>query len=102
ITDLLWYCLFWKGDEQSDGARIKQLLKSIDPKLSLTPDAEKMIILMANDFILDVTKGSTRIAECRQSKNVELLDLAVYLKKNWDIDVDGYSITTTNSDNYVL
>ena len=38
-----------------------------------------MIILMVNDFILDVTKGSTRIAECRQSKNVELLDLAVYL-----------------------
>lgn len=34
---------------------------------------------MANDFIMDVTKGSSRIAECRRSKNVELLDLAVYL-----------------------
>ena len=45
ITDLLWYCLFWKGDEQSDGARIKQLLKSIDPKLSLTPDAEKVRVV---------------------------------------------------------
>ena len=38
-----------------------------------------MVILMANDFIMDVTKGASRIAECRRSKNVELLDLAVYL-----------------------
>ena len=60
-----------------------------------------MIIMMVNNFISDVTDGSCRLADMRGSKRVDLTDLALYLKKNWDIDVEGYSIATTNSDRTV-
>lgn len=40
-----------------------------------------MIILMANNFITDVTEGSCRIADCRKSNSVEMIDLAVYLSR---------------------
>lgn len=38
-----------------------------------------MILLMANDFIMDVTDGSCQLAEHRGSKTVEMKDLALYL-----------------------
>lgn len=69
-----------------------------------------MITLMVNDFIEDVTEGACHLAKMRNSKQVEIHDLALYLsilfdytficvEKNWDVDVEGYSILTTNSDN---
>ena len=46
------------------------------------------------------------VEECRAAGPGGLSELshcmAFIVEKNWDIDVDGYSITTTNSDNYVL
>ena len=66
-----------------------------------------MIMMMANDFLMDVTDGSCSIADMRGSNYVEMKDLALYLssyfesdsfvEKNWDIDIEGYSISTTNS-----
>ena len=38
-----------------------------------------MVLLMANDFIIDVTDGSCQLAEHRGSKTVEMKDLALYL-----------------------
>lgn len=66
-----------------------------------------MIMMMANYFLMDVTDGSCSIADMRGSNSVEMKDLALYLssslggssfvEKNWDIDIEGYSISTTNS-----
>ena len=66
-----------------------------------------MIMTIANDFLTEVTDGSCLIAEMRGSSYVEMKDLALYLssclgrgsfvEKSWDIDIEGYSISTTNS-----
>lgn len=67
---------------------------------------------MVNDFISDVSEGSCRIATMRDGRSVEMRDVALYLssllicnayciEKNWDIDVEGYGIGTTNSDRTV-
>ena len=39
-----------------------------------------------------------RSSDDKGERTVDISDLALYLKKNWDIDIEGYSIGTINSD----
>ncbi|CBK20798.2 uncharacterized protein [Blastocystis hominis] len=69
----------------------------------MTPEAENLMVLLANEFIKDVTEGSCKVASLRNTEEgsdqtVEVSDLALYLKKNWGMNVEGYAISTTNSD----
>ncbi|KAK8816464.1 hypothetical protein WA556_001408 [Blastocystis sp. ATCC 50177/Nand II] len=66
------------------------ILKALDPSLSLSGDADKLLVTLLNDFVTDVTEGAARIAKSNGVGVVTQEDVNAYLRTSWDISVEGY------------
>ena len=71
------------------GAKIADLVKSIDPTLTIEPAAEEQVLLLVDDFIDKVVKQSMRLAGHRSSKTLDVSEIQLILDQQWGIRVPG-------------
>ena len=71
------------------GARLGALLKEVDPAYALEPEAEELVLKMADEFVHQVTKRAAEYAKHRRSGTLDAVDVQLCLEKHWDIVVPG-------------
>jgi transcription initiation factor TFIID subunit 12 len=71
--------------------KIQDLVAFVDPNERLDPDAEDLLMLIAEDFVESVAGFSCRIANHRGSKVLEVKDVQLHLEKSWNMRIHGYS-----------
>jgi transcription initiation factor TFIID subunit TAF12 len=71
------------------GAKVADLVKSLDPTLSIEPDAEEQVLYLVDDFVDKVVKQSMRLAAHRSSKTLEVSDIQLILDQQWGIKIPG-------------
>lgn len=71
------------------GPRLQELVHSVDPNYTIDPDAEEQLLQLADDFLEKLVKQSTRLANHRNSKTLDIQDVQMTLWKQWDIVVPG-------------
>ncbi|KAL1959547.1 hypothetical protein VTO42DRAFT_1582 [Malbranchea cinnamomea] len=57
----------------------------------LTPDAEELILQMADDFVDDVITAACRLAKLRPSSTLDIRDIQLVLERNYNIRIPGFS-----------
>ena len=76
------------------GARLGALLKEVDPAYALEPEAEELVLKMADEFVHQVTKRAAEYAKHRRSGTLDAVDVQLCLEKHWDIVVPGIPART--------
>jgi transcription initiation factor TFIID subunit 12 len=71
--------------------KLRELVRQIAPNERLEPDVEEVLIEIANDFLENMVASGTALARHRQSDTLEIKDIALYLERNWDMKIPGYS-----------
>lgn len=71
------------------GRKLETILKDIDERFKLEPEAERMIMDMAEDFIERVATPACLLAKHRGSTTLEVKDLQLVLEKQEGIKVPG-------------
>ena len=71
------------------GAKITDLVRSIDPNLSIEPAAEEQVLHLVDDFVDKVVKQSMRLAAHRGSKTLDVSDIQLILDQQWGIKIPG-------------
>lgn len=71
------------------GPKINELIKSIDPSLSIEPAAEEQVLCLVDDFVDKVVKQSMRLAQHRSSRTLDVSDIQLILSQQWGITVPG-------------
>ncbi|KAK7233765.1 hypothetical protein SO694_001010109 [Aureococcus anophagefferens] len=76
------------------GARLGALLKEVDPAYALEPEAEELVLKMADEFVHQVTKGRGIRSGTARSGTLGAVDVQLCLEKHWDIVVPGIPART--------
>jgi transcription initiation factor TFIID subunit TAF12 len=71
--------------------KLQDLVKSIDPEERLEPDAEELLMEVADEFIDSVLQQSCKIARHRRGQMLEVRDVQLHLERNWNIRIPGYA-----------
>ena len=71
------------------GTKLQNLCNSIDPSYTLDSKVQEMLLEMADGFIDKVTQDALKLAKHRGSNMLEVVDVALALKKGYDIEVPG-------------
>lgn len=76
------------------GERLKNILKEVDPAYDLEPDAEELVLRMADEFVHRVTKRAAEYAKHRRSATLDAVDVQLCLEKHWGLVVPGIPSAT--------
>lgn len=75
-------------------AKLQEIVKQIDPRQSLDPEVEEILLQIADDFIENNTLMGCAFAKHRGSDTLEVKDVQLSLSKNWGIYVPGFGSET--------
>lgn len=70
-------------------ARLQELTKQIDPRVSLEPEAEQLLKEVADDFVESLTAFACELATHRNGTMLEIKDIQLALDKNWGMRLVG-------------
>ena len=76
------------------GAKLSAILKEVDPRYELEPEAEELVLKMADEFVHQVTKRAAEYAKHRRSGTLDAVDVQLCLEKHWGIVVPGIPTQT--------
>jgi transcription initiation factor TFIID subunit 12 len=95
------------------GEKLTSLMNSIDPSFKLTPEAEEILLQLADDFIDKVVDQSSMIASHRaaiasgdtepsstvmgSNSTIDVADVSLVLREKWGISVPGLSAPGSNA-----
>lgn len=65
------------------GPRLNSLLKEVDPRFTLQPDTEDLLLQLVDDFVSSVTTHAMQLAKHRNSDVLETGDIQLCLRKEW-------------------
>jgi transcription initiation factor TFIID subunit 12 len=71
------------------GEKLQKLCHSIDPSYTLDSEVQERLVEMADSFVEKVTKDAIRLARHRGSSSLDVVDIALALKKGYNISVPG-------------
>ncbi|KAJ9058295.1 Transcription initiation factor TFIID subunit 12 [Entomophthora muscae] len=71
--------------------RLQELVTKIDPSERLDPEAEEILLEIADEFIESVTQSACRLAKHRKSQTLDVKDVQLHLERNWNIRIPGYA-----------
>eukprot|EP00986_Skeletonema_menzelii_P019663 scaffold28851_cov148-Skeletonema_menzelii.AAC.4 len=71
------------------GEKLQKLCHSIDPSYTLDSEVQQRLVEMADSFVDKVTKDAVRLAKHRGSSSLDVVDIALALKKGYNISVPG-------------
>ena len=71
------------------GEKLQSLCNSIDSSYTLDSEVQERLVEMADSFVDKVTKDATKLARHRGSSNLEVVDVALALKKGYNMEVPG-------------
>ncbi|KAL0480064.1 transcription initiation factor TFIID subunit 12 [Acrasis kona] len=69
--------------------KLQEIVNQIDPRYTLEPEVEELLLEVADEFIENVTTFGCALAKHRNSEQLEAKDLQLHLEKNWDVKVPG-------------
>lgn len=73
------------------GEKLQTLCNSIDPSYTLNSEVQERIVEMADSFVEKVTKDAIRLSKHRSSNCLEVQDVALALKKGYNMEIPGLS-----------
>lgn len=62
-------------------ARLRELVKEVDPNEQLEEDVEDLMLELSDDFVDELVKAACIFAKHRKSNIVEVKDVQLYLGK---------------------
>ena len=71
------------------GEKLQKLCNSIDPSYKLDADVQERLLEMADSFVEKVTKDAIKLSKHRGSKSMDVVDVALALKKGYNMSVPG-------------
>lgn len=71
------------------GTKLQTLCHSIDPSYTLDSKVQDMLLEMADGFIDKVTQDALKLSKHRGSKTLDVVDVALALKKGYGMEVPG-------------
>ncbi len=71
------------------GEKLQKLCHSVDPSYTLDSEVQQRLVEMADSFVDKVTKDAVRLAKHRGSSSLDVVDVALALKKGYNISVPG-------------
>lgn len=71
------------------GEKLQKLCHSIDPSYTLDAEVQERLVEMADSFVDKVTKDAIKLARHRGSARLDVVDMAVALKKGYNIEIPG-------------
>jgi len=71
------------------GEKLQKLCNSIDPSYKLDADVQERLLEMADSFVEKVTKDAIKLSKHRGSKSMDVIDVALALKKGYNMSVPG-------------
>ncbi|KAH9494669.1 Transcription initiation factor TFIID subunit 12 [Bulinus truncatus] len=78
------------GSGVLDKARLRDLVKEVDPLEQMDDDVEDVLLQVADDFIENVVAASCQLAKHRRSNTLEAKDVQLYLERSWNMQVPGF------------
>lgn len=83
------------------GEKLQKLCHSIDPSYSLDSEVQERLVELADAFVEKVTKDAIKLAKHRGSSYMDVVDVALALKKGYNLEVPGLgppSVASTNGE----
>lgn len=80
--------------------KLKDLVVSVtgpDSDMTIDGDVEEALCNVADEFIHNLTTFACRLAKRRKSEKLENRDIQLYLERNWNIRIPGYSADEVRS-----
>lgn len=71
------------------GEKLQKLCHSIDPSYTLDSEVQERLVEMADSFVEKVTRDATKLARHRGSSCLDVVDVALALKKGYNMSVPG-------------
>lgn len=71
--------------------KLQELVKQINPDERLDPDAEELLLEVADEFVESVVSFACRLAKYRKSDTLDVKDVQLHLERNWNIRIPGYT-----------
>ena len=71
------------------GEKLQTLCNSIDPSYTLDSEVQERLVEMADSFVDKVTKDAIKLAKHRGSNCMDVVDVALALKKGFNMSVPG-------------
>ena len=73
------------------GTKLQTICQSIDPSYTLEDQVQEVLLEMADDFVTKVTQDALKLAKHRGSKQLDVMDMALALKKGYGMEVPGFN-----------
>uniref|UniRef100_A0A2C9JVR7 Transcription initiation factor TFIID subunit 12 n=1 Tax=Biomphalaria glabrata TaxID=6526 RepID=A0A2C9JVR7_BIOGL len=73
-----------------DKARLRDLVKEVDPLEQMDDDVEDVLLQVADDFIENIVSASCQLARHRRSNTLEAKDVQLCLDRGWNMQVPGF------------
>eukprot|EP00817_Percolomonadidae_sp_ATCC50343_P004930 CAMPEP_0117428894 /NCGR_PEP_ID=MMETSP0758-20121206/8504_1 /TAXON_ID=63605 /ORGANISM="Percolomonas cosmopolitus, Strain AE-1 (ATCC 50343)" /LENGTH=188 /DNA_ID=CAMNT_0005215511 /DNA_START=25 /DNA_END=588 /DNA_ORIENTATION=+ len=71
--------------------KLQKLLNEVDPRHTLDPEVEDILLELADRFIDSVTHMTCKIAQHRQASPADIKDMKLHLEKNLGLHVKGFA-----------
>ena len=71
--------------------KMRKLVREVLPEDELSPVAESVLVMIAEEFITSVTSFGCSLAKHRKSDTLDICDLQLHLEQSWNIRIPGFS-----------